>query len=95
LAYISKTKEQLEIEAALTPSSSGEVLNVQGLPEELLSIIVDTSFFHDPEDSGADIVRRRTLEGYLMSWSLIFHHFVDSVLSHCTENSQAVIPSSI
>jgi len=76
--YIQQSKEQIEIEAALAPS--GELGNIRGLPEELLSIIVDTDFLHDTEDSDAEILRRRILEGYLMSWSLIFQHFVDSVL---------------
>lgn len=66
---------------ALAPVPNGEPSTIQGLPEELLSIIVDTSFFHDTEDVTAENTRRSTLEGYLMSWSLIFNHFVDSVCS--------------
>jgi len=79
LAYIDKTKDQLEIDAALAPASSGEPARGQGLPEELLSIIVDTSFLHETDDLAAENMRRRMLEGYLMAWTLIFHHFVDSV----------------
>ena len=79
--YINKTKEQLEIDAALAPASNGEPARFQGLPEELLSIIVDTSFLHETNDLEAENMRRRTLEGYLMAWALIFHHFVDSVRS--------------
>ena len=75
--YIRRTKEQIEIEAALAPN--GETGDIRGLPEELLSIIVNTDFLHDTEDPEAEMSRRRILEGYLMSWSLIFLHFVDSV----------------
>ena len=77
IGYIRRTKEQIEIEAALAPS--GDTRDIHGLPEELLSIIVNTDFLHDTEDSDAESSRRRILEGYLMSWSLIFQHFVDSV----------------
>ena len=78
MGYIRRSKEQMEIEAAFAPS--GELANIRGLPEELLSIIVDTDFLYDTEDPEAETSRRRILEGYLMSWSLIFQHFVDSVL---------------
>ena len=77
VSYIRRTKEQIEIEAALAPS--GETADIRGLPEELQSIIVNTDFLHDSEDSEGETSRRRILEGYLMSWSLIFQHFVDSV----------------
>ena len=75
--YVRQSKEQIEIEAALAPS--GETGGILGLPEELLSIIMNTDFLNDTEDSEAEIVRRRVLEGFLMAWSLIFQHFVDSV----------------
>src|SRR5271170_4594329 len=78
VSYIRRTKEQIEIEAALAPT--GDLSNIRGLPEELLSIIVDTDFLHESEAPGAEISRRRLLEGYLMSWSLIFQHFIDSVI---------------
>ena len=78
MSYIQRTKEQIEIEAALAPS--GDLSNIRGLPEELLSIIVDTDFLQESEAPGAEISRRRLLEGYLMSWSLIFQHFIDSVI---------------
>jgi hypothetical protein len=77
IGYIKRTKEQIEIEAALAPN--GELGDIRGLPEELLSIIVDTDFLYDTENIEAENLRRRILEGYLMSWSLIFQHFVDSV----------------
>ena len=82
VSYIRRTKEQIEVEAALAPN--GDLSNIRGLPEELLSIIVNTDFLQDFEGPGAEVSRRRLLEGYLMSWSLIFQHFVDSVLfSEC------------
>ena len=76
-SYIRHEKEQTEIEAAL--ASSGDLANIPSLPEELLSIIVDTDFLHESETPSAETSRRRLLEGYLMSWSLIFRHFMDTV----------------
>ena len=52
IGYIRRTKEQIEIEAALAPS--GDTGDIRGLPEELLSIIVNTDFLHDTEDSHAE-----------------------------------------
>jgi hypothetical protein len=84
IGYIKRTKEEIEIEAALSPV--GETRNIRGLPEELLSIILDTDILGLPEDAGiesrATLYRQRTLEGYLMSWSLVFQHFKDSVGLH-------------
>ena len=79
VSHIGRTKEQIEIEAALAPS--GDLSDIRGLPEELLSIIVETDFLQESEGPGAESSRRRLLEGYLMAWSLIFRHFVDSVWS--------------
>jgi E3 ubiquitin-protein ligase listerin len=76
-AYVRRTKEQVEIEAAL--ATNDETGDVRSLPEELLSIIVNTDFLYNSEDPEAETSRRRILEGYLMAWSLIFQHFVDSV----------------
>lgn len=73
-AYIKKAKERIEIEAALAPN--GELDRIPGLPEELLSIVLD-----EPENPDADGFRRDDLEGYLMSWSLLFEHFVDGVIT--------------
>jgi hypothetical protein len=84
--YIKRTKEEIEMEAALLLTS--ESADIRGLPDELLSIIVDTDILHLPDDSGTEIqtrlFRQRALEGYLMSWSLIFQHFKDSVISSWT-----------
>jgi len=76
-SYIKRVKEDIEIEAALAPSD--ELDSIPTLPEELLSIIVDTDALHEPENSEANSSRDQALEGYLMSWSLIFQHFADSV----------------
>lgn len=65
------------IEAAL--AQDGDLRDVPGLPEELLSIIVDTDFSHDLEEQVTETSRRQMLDGYLMSWSLIFIHFAESV----------------
>ena len=81
--YINGIKEKIEIEAAIEPS------HIRGLPEELLSIIFDTdistlfSSVTQPERDAnlAERRKRRRLEGNLMSWSLLFQYFVDSVLS--------------
>jgi len=77
-SYITRIKEDIEIEAALKPD--GDVAGVQDLPDELLSIIVDTDVLHFPEGSEVEESRRRLLEGYLMAWSLLFRYFRDSVL---------------
>jgi hypothetical protein len=76
VVYIQRQKEKIEIEAALSRS---EANNVAALPEELLSLIVDTDFLDDTEDINGESARRQSLEGYLMSWSLIFQRFIDSV----------------
>lgn len=82
--YINGIKERIEIEAAI---ASSETDQIRGLPEELLSIIFDTdtstlfSSTRQPEgeELHADRRRRRKLEGNLMSWSLLFQFFVDTV----------------
>jgi hypothetical protein len=76
LDHIKLNKEAVEIEAALAPA--GDVSHIHDLPEELLSIIVDADVLSDV-DPDVDNSRSQLLEGYLMSWSLIFQHFVDSV----------------
>ena len=76
--YIPRIKEDIEIEAALGPE--GDITNIPNLPDELLSIIVDTDVLHFPEGSEAEPSRRRILEGYLMAWSLLFKYFHSSVL---------------
>jgi hypothetical protein len=75
--YIKRVKEEIEIEAAV--SSVGKSEGIPGLPEELLSIIVDTDILHYSEGPEVESSKRRALDGYLMSWSLIFQYFVDSV----------------
>ena len=72
--YIKRVKEEIEMEAAL--SRNAESSEVRGLPEELLSIIVDTDLHEFDNESS-----RSAVEGYLMSWDLIFQHFIDSVCS--------------
>lgn len=89
MSYIRRTKEQIQLEAALAPN--GDLSNIRGLPEELLSIIVDTDFLKDHEGSGAELSRQRLLEGYLMSWSLIFEHFIDSVCFQFMDTNVVVI----
>lgn len=89
MSYIERTKDQIQLEAALAPN--GDLSNIRGLPEELLSIIVDTDLLKDPEGDGAELSRQRLLEGYLMSWSLIFEHFIDSVCSQFMDTNVVVI----
>ena len=89
MSYIRRTKEQIQLEAALAPN--GDLSNIRGLPEELLSIIVDTDLLKDPEGPGAELSRQRLLEGYLMSWSLIFEHFIDSVCSQFMDTNFVVV----
>lgn len=75
--YIRRIKEQVEIEAAL---SIGETRDTPGLPE-LLSIVMDDRVPGFLESDMPSSAEQKYMEGYMMSWSLICCHFVDSVTS--------------
>jgi hypothetical protein len=82
LSYITRAKEEIQIEAALKPD--GDITTIPNLPDELLSVIVDTEVLHFPDSSEAEQSWRRSLEGYLMAWSLLFRYFENSVNPlHC------------
>ena len=86
LGYVKDKKEKIEIEAGVATADTP----LPGLPEELLSIIIDTdttdvfSSMRISEDSAerASSKDRHKRLGNLMSWSLIFQFFIDSVLYH-------------
>jgi hypothetical protein len=85
LGYIKDKKEKIEIEAGVAAPDAP----LPGLPDELLSIIIDTDTTNvfssaksseEPTHETSSIERDRRL-GNLMSWSLTFSFFTDSVLS--------------
>ena len=86
LDYIEEKKEKIEIEAGV----AGADTPLPGLPEELLSIIIDTDttdvfssmrILEDSAQRTSSKDRHKRL-GNLMAWSLIFQFFIDSVLYH-------------
>lgn len=76
--YIAYIKEEMEIEARMGPVYRKDL---PGLPEELLSLIVDSDILHYSEGPEVESSKRRALDGYLLAWGLIFQYFVNSVRS--------------
>jgi hypothetical protein len=69
----------MEIEAALATSENSA--NIRGLPDELLSLLIDDDTSSDIQGDGLDNLRYRSLEGQLMTWGLVFQYFRDTVSS--------------
>jgi hypothetical protein len=67
------------MDAAFAPD--GDLSNIRGLPDELLSLLLETDISQFPEDATTEKSRREALEGYFMTWSLIFKLFHETVIS--------------
>ena len=67
------------MDAAFAPD--GDLSEIRGLPDELLSLLLETDITQFPEDVTAEKSRREALEGYFMTWSLIFQLFHKTVFS--------------
>jgi len=68
----------MEIEAAL--ATADQLRSIDGLPDELLSMVLETDFLPGADNALSEVEQRRGLERYLMAWSLILLWFKDSVL---------------
>ena len=75
--YIQSVKEATEIEAAF--ATGDDAVSLPGLPEELLSIIVDMDLSLYSEEHEFEESRYCALQGYLMAWNLVFLYFRDTV----------------
>jgi len=69
----------LEMDAAFAPE--GDFSKVRGIPDELLSLLLETDVTQLPEDGTAGKPRQEALEGYYMTWNLIFQLFHRTVVS--------------